>query len=142
MVFIDLSKPDEALKPGIDLWSILGCEEAKSRGGDQMLKIKFSRDSDPSCHLYDIIMLEGAGWGIGKQKLAALLGKGFSGELDTIDLLQKRIWVNVVVDTYDSKDRLKVGIEELAFAGYQPESQVPPGKTAPEPVAAVDSVPF
>ena len=88
------------------------------------------------------VMLAGGGWGIGKRKLAALLEPGFSGELDPLDLVGKRLWVSTGIETYEGKDRLKVMIDELKHAGYQREDDVPPGCVAPDDKAGYDEVPF
>ncbi len=144
MVQIDMTRPDRDLTPGVDLWKIIKCEPVQSRAGDPMLKVKFARVSDPQEHIYDNIMLAGGGWGIGKQKLGALLEANFKGDLDPLDLVGKRLWLYTVVDTYKGKDNLKVGIEELRHAGYQRADDPPPGKDAPGPEVVLDedSAPF
>ncbi len=142
MVHIDLNKPDRELKPGVDLWEIMKASVEKSRNGDDMIKLKMFRVRSPEDHLYDNIMLAGGGWGIGKKKLGALLKEGFNAELDPLDLIGKNIWVSLGIEAYKGKDRLKVLIDELKFAGFQPEDQVPAGCKAPEPTPSADEVPF
>ena len=132
MVHIDTTQPDRILTPGIDLWQIIDADEGKSGKGDAMLSIKLSRVSSPTDHLYDTIMLAGAGWGIGKKKLGALVDPGFKGDLDPLDLRGIRLWVSTGVETYNGRDRLKVLIGDLKCAGIQPASMVPPGCALPE----------
>ena len=137
-----MGKPDRERKPGIDLWEVMQAEETKSRAGDAMFKMKYKRVSDPSAHIYDNVMLAGGGWGIGKQKLAALgVANDFKGEIDPLDFVGKRVWISTGVSTWEGKDNLKPITEGLKMAGYQPEEMVPEGHTLPEPPKA-DEVPF
>jgi len=137
VVHIDMNRPDDSLAPGVDLWQIVSCTAKPSRGGDNMLALKFER-VDGGGNLFDNVMLGGGGWGIGKQKLAALVEPGFTGDLDPISLVGKRLWIETVVDNFEGRDRLKVNIKGLKHGGYQRADDVPPGCTMP----AVDEAPF
>lgn len=135
MVYIDTQKADSSLTPSTEAWEVLDCNERFSQGGDQMLSLKFCKLSDPREHLFDMIMLEGRGWGIGKQKLVALLGEGFQGELSSTDLIHTRLWIATKVEEFNGKSSLKPDIKRLKNAGYQAIEDVPPGCVAPEPPA-------
>lgn len=104
-----------------------------------MLALKLSRVSEPSDCMYDNIMLEGGGWPIGKQKLAAFLDPGFKGDLDPISLVGVRVWAETGINEHKGKQRLAVIIEGLKHGGYQRAEDPPPGKSVPEPV--VESAP-
>lgn len=141
MVHIDTTQPDRTLVPGTDLWAIKSCEEGKSSKGDAMLTLKLARVSNPGDHIYDTIMLAGAGWPVGKRKLGALLPAGFKGEFDVLELIGRRLWLSTGIESYQGRDRLRVLIADLKFAGMQPEGMVPPGCALPaEPEA--ESTPF
>ena len=136
MVYIDTNKPDRELIPGVDLWEVIQCSHSRSQAGTDMLKLKFARVSNSSDHLFDNIMLDGGGWSIGKQKLAALVDPGFAGDIDPLDFVGRRLWLETGVQEYTKKDggkgqSLKVLIEGLKHAGYQREDDPPPGKSVP-----------
>jgi hypothetical protein len=140
MVHIDMTQPDREMRPGVDLWEIVKCNPDRSSKGDPMLKIELARVSDPSDRVSDNIMLAGKGWGIGKAKLGALLDPGFNGDLDPLDFVERRLWVETGVEDYVSKagkpgQALRVLIAGLKHAGYQRENDPPPGHSAPPPVA-------
>ncbi len=137
MVHIDTTKPDRVLNPGTDLWEVIEAKEGKSSKGDAMLKLKLARVSDPQDHLFENIMLAGAGWGIGKKKLGALVPAGFKGDLDPLDLIGRRLWVSTGVETFEGQDRLRVMINDLKYAGLQPAEMVPEGCSLP-----ADTPPF
>lgn len=141
MVHIDTTRPDRVLVPGIDLWEIKEAGSDKSSKGDAMLKLKLFRVSDPSDHIYDNVMLAGAGWPVGKKKLGALLPVGFNADVDPLLFIGRRLWVATGVEQYKGRDQLKVLIAELRCGGMQPAGEVPPGKALPvEPEA--DPTPF
>lgn len=140
MVEIDMTKPDRDLTPGVDLWRIAECVSRRSSGGDRMLAVKFRRVADDGDHLFDNIMLEGPGWGIGKSKLGALLPKDYKGDLDPLDLVDRRLWVETTVDEYQGKQRLKVDIQGLKHCGLQAEDDPPPG--AVPSLMHADDTPF
>ena len=142
MVHIDMNKPDRELTPAVDLWEIVECVATRSAKGDEMLSVKFARVENTSDHMYDNVMLEGNGWGIGKQKLAALVGPTFAGDLDPLSLVGQRYWVETAVREYQGKSSLSVNIEGLKPAGLQRADDPPPGKTAPQPVPEHDDTPF
>lgn len=143
MVHVDMTQPDRELTPGVDLWEIIQCSSKVSRKGDQMLALKLARVSDPGDHIYDNIMLAGTGWGIGKKKLGALVPKDFKGDIDPLDFLGVRLWVETVVSEYEGKERLQVNIGGLKHGGYQRAEDVPEGKELPEETAVdPDSIPF
>lgn len=143
MVHIDMNKPDASLLAGVDLWQIMTCTATVSGSGDQMLKLKFQRVSDPKAHLYDNVMLEGRGWGIGRQKCGALLSPDFSGDLDPLDLVGAQLWVETKVEEYQGKKRLAVDIKGLKHGGFQRREDVPKGKELPADTGVSDEdVPF
>lgn len=139
MVHIDTTQPDRVLVPGVDLWEIKEAREDKSTKGDPMLSLKLFRVSNPADHIYDTIMLAGAGWPVGKKKLGALVPAGFNGDLDPLDLIGRRLWASTGIETYQGRDRLRVLIGDLKFAGLQPAEMVPPGCALPD---GGDPVPF
>lgn len=147
MVRIDTDKPADQparapLTPGVDLWQVAKAEETTSaKSGAQMLKLEMHRVSTLTQkypdRVFDNVMLEGGGWGIGKEKLMALLGGPFKGDLDVLDLLNKRVWLSTGIETYDGKDRLKVLVSDpkasngFAWCGIQHEKNVPAGHALP-----------
>ena len=134
MVRIDLNKADASLIAGIDAWEVIDCEVRYSKAGDQMLGMKFARISDRGDYMFDILMLEGPGWGLGKQKLAALLGDGFDGDIEVDEFRGKQVWIAAKVEEYNGKSSLKPDIRgSLKNAGMQAIEDVPPGCEAPEP---------
>lgn len=143
MVHIDMTQPDRVLVPGVDLWEIKEAVDEKSAKGDPMIQIKLFRVSNPSDHLYDVIMLAGPGWPIGKKKLGALVEANFNGKLDLLDLLHRRLWVATEVQEYKGQPRLRVQIAStlLKHAGLQRAEDVPAGCALPEPPAE-DPTPF
>lgn len=143
MVNVDMTQPDRKLVPGIDLWEIKEAADEKSSKGDGMLSLKLFRVSNPSDHIYDNIMLAGAGWPVGKKKLGALLPPNYKGNLDPLGLIGVRLWVSTGVEAYKGQDRLRVLIADLKFAGLQPAADVPPGCALPaEAEAGADASPF
>lgn len=138
MVEVDMTQAGRDLNPGIDLWEIVTANEAKSQGGDKMIKLKFERVSEAKDKVFDNIMLEGGGWDIGKGKMAAFVPADFKGNIDLLTWVGKQLWVATGVEAWNGKDRLKVMIDELKFKGYQPAEDVPPGKELP----ALDEPPF
>jgi len=141
MVNIDMTQPDRALVPGIDLWEIMKSEDEKSSKGDAMLSLKLFRVSNKADHIFDSVMLAGNGWSIGKKKLGALLPADFKGNLDPLNLVGVRLWVSTTIDSYNGKERLKVNISELKHGGFQKAADVPPGCALPEE-PAVEPSPF
>lgn len=143
MTHVDMTQPDRTLTPGTDLWEIKEAKDETSSKGDAMINLKLFRVSNPSDHLYDIVMLAGAGWPVGKKKLGALIPPGFNGNLDLLTLIGRRLWVSTGVETYNGRDRLKVLIADLRHAGFQVAADVPPGRALPvDPVPGTDEVPF
>lgn len=133
MAHIDMNRPDESCKPGVDLWKIVECTEKYARSsGNKMLALKMHRASGEPGTVYDNIMLEGGGWGIGKAKLAALLPADFNDELDPLSFVGRKLWVETSVESTSGKDRLRVNIAGLKHNGFQAEEDVPPGHVAPE----------
>lgn len=157
MADIDTDKPVEQsdrrkLVPGIDLWQIVTAQETKSeKSGAAMFKIALNRVSSmrqkyPD-QVIDYIMLEGGGWGIGKEKLMAVLGGPFKGKLDALDLVNRRVWISTGTETYKTVDKktgemverekLKVLVTDpkqsngFAWCGIQHEKNVPAGCALP-----------
>lgn len=130
MVHIDLTKPDREFTPGVDLWEIREATHTRGRNGsgDPRLNLKLVRVTNTSDHLYDVVMLDGKGWGIGKAKLQALLPAGFAGDLDPLSLVGRRLWVETMIGEYEGKSRLQVNIKGLKHSGFQAEEEVPAGK--------------
>lgn len=139
MVFIDTTRPDRELRPGWDLWEVTSFTSGKSRKGDAMFTVKLARVSDLNEQIQDTIMLEGLGWGLGKQKLGAFLPPGFKGDVDPIGFTGRRVWVETGIETYKDKngaDRQSLKpVPSGKHAGYQQENDPPPGMTAPAPAA-------
>ena len=157
MVYIDTDKPADSyerrpMRPGIDLWDIVKCEQAHSqKSGAQMLKLELVRTSQANDksqdRIYEIVMLEGPGWAIGKEKLVAMLGGAFKGDFDPLELVGRRVWLNTVVETYKGVDKktgevvdrekLKVFVADpksaadFAWCGIQNEKNVPAGCSLP-----------
>jgi hypothetical protein len=129
-----------ALIQGINLWTVRSAKiELSKSSGDPMLKLElFYNDAK----LYDMAMLAGRGWPIGRRKLLALgMPADFQGELDPLDFVGKRVWIATVLENYTNGDksgtRMKVDIQQLSYSGYQPESMRPAGAVHPD-----DDAPF
>ena len=142
MVYVDTTQPDRELRPGVDLWRVIACEEKTSRSGDAMLNLKLAREEDQGDHVYDVVMLEGKGRGIGIQKLRAFLPDGFKGELDPVSLIGARVWADMSIEEYQGKQSLKVDIGGLKHAGYQRADDPPDGRDAPPKDEDYSEIPF
>lgn len=132
MVHVDMNQPGADLRPGIDLWVVREATSKESRRGDAMINLRLARVRGGTGTLYDNIMLEGNGWGIGKSKLGAFLPPDFSGDLDPLDFVGRRLWAETVVKTGERGDKLEVNIKGLKHGGYQPAEDVPPGESLPD----------
>lgn len=139
MVHIDMTRPDRDLTPGVDLWECKSAESTSSRKGDPMLKLKHARVDDPTSQLYDIVMLAGGGWPIGKRKLGAFVEPEFAGDFDPLSIVGARFWIETQIEEYEGRSSLKVNADALKHGGYQRADDPPPGKTAP---IEVDDTPF
>lgn len=157
MADIDTDKPAEQsdrkpLAAGIDLWQIKTAKESKSeKSGANMFTVELNRVSMLAQkypdRVTDYIMLEGGGWGIGKEKLMAVLGGPFKGKLDALDLVNKRVWLSTGIEKYSATDKktgeiverekLKVLVSDpkqsngFAWCGIQTEKNVPAGHALP-----------
>lgn len=133
MVKIDMTQPDQNLVPGVFLVFVKAATVKKSKSGDDMIGLELGGVERPATRLYDNIMLAGGGWPMGKQKLTALgLGEDFTGDFDVANLNGRRVWVATKIETYKGKDKLSIDIQQLKYAGMQPEDDVPGGCVAPE----------
>lgn len=136
---LDMTRPDRDLTPGVDLWQVHDAKEATSKKGSSMIETEFARVSDPSEKIKDYILVSGDGWSMGKRKLTALgVPPTHTGTFNPSSLIERRVWLATTVTEYQGKSKLQVDINELKFAGYQPENDPPAGKTAPAPVAEAD----
>lgn len=146
MARVNMTRPDNDLTPGVDLWVIDTAQDKNAKtSGAPMLALKLVRESDPAASpLYDNLMLSGKGWRFTKGKLRALgYGDDFDGEIDAFSLAGKRIWVATKVDQYEGndgqmRDRLVVDVDGLRNCGFQAEHDVPPGHALPNSEPAVD----
>lgn len=156
-MYIDTDKPADQPKrkplvAGIDLWHVAKAEQAKSaKSGANMLKIELVRVSQmreqyPD-RIYEIVMLEGPGWAIGKEKLVAFMGGPVKGEFEPLDLLDKRVWLSTGTETYKTVDKktgemverekLRVLVTDpkqsgaFHWCGIQHEKNVPAGCALP-----------
>jgi hypothetical protein len=86
--------------------------------------------SNSTLKMWDIIMLEGAGNGIGTSKLLACGGATDLGEelsvLEAHEMVGVRMWGYVAHEKYEGKDRAKIDIR-FGEAGYQPITWTPSG---------------
>jgi hypothetical protein len=143
MVYIDMTDDgSKDLVHGVNLWHVSNCYAAVAKSsGESMLVVTLI--CGPS-KIDDNIMLTGRGWyGIGRKKLFALgVAPDAAGELDPMTLIGRKVWVATFVETSftdrrtnevkECQPRLRVDIKQLACAGYQIESDVPPGATVPQ----------
>lgn len=145
-------EPESNALIGTNLWTVRESRVEQSKSsGENMLVLKLKCGN---AELTDRAMLGGGGWGIGKRKLIALgLAPTFSGPLDPIQFIGTKVWCATKEEEYQGIDRktgkvrtfksLKVDVDQLTHAGYQPEADVPAGCTAPvEGWPQGDSVPF
>jgi hypothetical protein len=147
MAHVDMSRPDRVLNPGVDLWEVYDAKEKRSSSQTLMFAMQYQRVGDRSDFLWDNIMLEGRGWGIGKKRLAALgIAPDHKGEIPAAQLMERRVYVATHVTSYNGSDRLSVNADALTHAGYQPESDPPSGAVGtprdPGSVSDVDGTPF
>ena len=134
---LDMTRPDREMPTGTNLWRLVNVQTKTSGKGHAMLAVKFEPADGSAAHLYDNIMLQGGGWAIGKPKLVALgVPADFQGDLDPQKLVGRRVWIDTFVQNHNGRDGLKVNIQELSHAGYQPEDTPPKGVTVPEKAAA------
>ena len=145
---IDWSAGDFALGgPGLHLVTVEAAEEKRSKGGDAYFNLRLSTstfEGKTATLCFDILMVQGGGAGIGLAKLKAL---GFDSAREVIspeDIVGRRAWVNVDVDEYEGKKRLKVVTEFNPFAcGYWPETAPPDGVDTPiAPLGKDEDIPF
>lgn len=141
MVDIDMSRePESNLLVGTHLWTVKNARVEKSKtSGENMLVLTLKSGES---EMTDRAMLGGGGWGIGKKKLLALgLPADFKGALDPIQFIGAKVWCATKIEPYQGIDKktgqprtfqsLKVDVDQLTHAGYQPEAMVPAGCTAP-----------
>lgn len=152
MFDVDMTKePESELLVGTHLWMVSSVQLGESKTKSRMLTVKFKCGT---CELTDRIMLSGPGWGIGKQKLAAFgVAPDFKGTVDPSAWIGTCVWVATVRGTFEGVDRktdkprtyerLEVDISQLANAGLQRESDVPPGCSASPSVSTfIEEAPF
>jgi hypothetical protein len=137
MVQVNMGNEGEGgfdLQPEGDyLAEVQGCEEKTSGKGDPMFSVKLKRVGDSAFLCYDVLMLGGAGWGIGRNKLICL---GFPAEgdlnIEAAELIGRRVYVSLKEEEYDGKTKLKVDIYRDGWkAGMWPHNDAaagpPPG---------------
>lgn len=145
---VDMTNAGDFLT-GVNLWRIVACSiETSKNSGDPYLKLTLRNGMTD---LVDMAMLRGKGWPIGRKKLLGLgIPADHKGGIDPLAFVDRRLWVatHVVTESYVGKDgqtksvdKLKVDINQLKHAGYQPEADLPQGCVAPPP-DDVDSTPF
>lgn len=128
MTIINLPDPSQnPRKPGIHYCEIRKVESKNSRAGDPMLNLEIY-DIDTGVKLcHDTIMLGGAGWEIGENKLQAFGWVKGSKSVDSEALLFQRAYCFCVEEEYDGRMQLKIDIKKGRFKGYWPESEKPEG---------------
>lgn len=141
MVDLNMNRPAAGrCEPGVHLAYVETAEVKHSSNGDWAIVVTLKRSDDGAQITRDWIMLEGPGWGMGKEKLTALgVPRNFEGDFDAGSLAGKRVWVAVETREYTKKDGtigqgLSVDIKQLKYNGYQPMDDPPPGCTVPEEV--------
>lgn len=152
MFEIDMTrKPESELLVGTHLWMVTSVAVEKARNNCDMVVIEFKCGNSK---LVDRIMLDGRGLGIGIQKLGAFgVAPDFKGKVDGTKWIGMCVWVATVRGTFKGIDkktgkprtyeRLEVDISQLANAGLQRESDVPPGCSASPSVSTfIEETPF
>jgi hypothetical protein len=140
MVKIDMTKEGDDMLVGVHLWDVTAAFEKPSSKGAPMLVLELRCGE---VKLTDYLMLSGYGWTFTKNKLRALdVPHDYSGEIDPVKFINKRVWVATHVSEREGVDRktgekrkfrnLAVDTEQLRFSGYNHESDVPAGCTMPE----------
>lgn len=122
-------------EPGDYLATVKMAEEKLSRKGDPMLSLRLHTDTfdAPDQFLcFDVVMMGGAGRGLGQAKLLALGFDGTEDEIRAEDVVGRRAWVTVDWQSYTKDGRpqrsLKVvSVFEPEFScGYRAEDDPPP----------------
>lgn len=117
----------ESLKAGIYYAEIKDAEEKNSKAGNAMIAIALKTVDGGRYLVRDWIMLEGNDTAInmGRARLSCLGMKGVKAFCGT-DLIGKRVYVAVAVDTKSENGQLKVNsYAPTSKAGYWPESEKP-----------------
>lgn len=142
MPFIDPSVAEQGgdFEPGVYLAEVADAELRRTRSkGEENFNVKLTIDG--KLLAYDTLMLEGKGARFGIPKLRAM---GFfqgnkAEEVQSGQLIGKRIWVRVAWQEYEGKKSLKpVSVFQPTFdCGYYPESRPP--TDAADPVFMPDN---
>lgn len=147
MVTVDMTH-DPRPKPGIHLATVKHAQLKLSRNGENMIAIELV-DHRGVYLCMDHIMLEGGGWGIGRDKLTGLgIPDDFSGDLDPLNLRGIKVWIALAERSYtdrqsgEKKSALGVDREQLKLSGYQKEKDVPEGCEVPKDEAPEEETPF
>jgi hypothetical protein len=159
MFEIDMSKePESKLLLGINLWTVAGSKLEKTQNGDPKLRVKYRCGE---IEMFDGLTLTEKAWFYTKPKLTALgVPLTFKGGPDMLpaEIAGKRVWIATIEREYETVDKspgsggrmvkrktMQVDGNQLDSQGYQHESRVPPGATAPVAAglgADDDTVPF
>lgn len=108
MVEIDWEASELSRPPGTYYAEVSDCELKTSRKGDPYFNLRYVQvDGGNQTLCYDIIMLKGGGWGIGKSKLKGL-GFGSETSIEASDLIGRRAYLAL------REDESPTGIARLA----------------------------
>ena len=152
MFELDMTKePESRWLTGVNLWEVRSAAIERAKSGEMMLVLKLKCGE---YELKDRAMLGGGGWGIGRNKLAALgVSAEFKGKFDPLDFIGRKVWIATAMSSFEGIDKktgeprkfpkLDVDIDGLPLSGYQVADKIPPGARAPEVrEASDDETPF
>lgn len=143
MATVDWSPFDPNLAPGIYLAEVDRCEEKRSRAGDTMFEIRLRAVDFMRDLCMDWLLVEGPARNIGQGKLKALGFTGSEASIESSDIIGRRCYVNVELNSYENKKgetrtNLRPTKCDGASLGYFPENAPPSNVTKPP----TEDVPF
>ena len=136
MVRVNMNDEGEGFalrEPGAYLAEVEDVEERMSKAGDPFFSLKLRAVGDGTFLCFDVLMLGGKGWGMGRAKLVALgVPDNYEGDLTPGMLIGKRVMAHTTIETYQGKDRVKVNSNAGHYCGFDVAGASP----ATEPVHA------
>ena len=134
--------PATKTPPGVYLCEIRKATEKTSGKGNLMFDLTWKGVHVGDLTVYDNIMLSGKGKFLGDSRLEALgWPPKFNGEINASELIGKRAWLFLAVETFQGKASLRTDIGQGTHCGYQPEDDPPPEATHDAPhKSAIDYI--
>lgn len=151
MVKVDMGAPVPGDAPeGVYLADVASAKAKLSKAGSSMLELTFTASyAGGSFKVYDMVLLEGKGWSMGRAKLTALgIGSDFKGDLDPYSLIGRQVYLHLAFSEYQGRRSLKPDSKAGSHSGYStpenPEARAKAKETEAAASAAVgeDETPF